>query len=63
MDIIGWGGKNGSLLCVYAALLAAFEVYDACADPLFLALAGLAFAVKVPDWFGEGFEDVGPFGG
>lgn len=39
-------------LCVDAAVLAALEVYDACADEFFLAFAGFAFAVKVPDWFG-----------
>lgn len=45
--------------CVDAAVRAALEVDDAGADVLFLACAGLAFAVEVPDWLREGPEDVG----
>jgi hypothetical protein len=51
------------LLCVDTGVLAAFEVYHAGADILFLSLACLALAVKVPDWFGEGLQDVWAFYG
>lgn len=64
---VGEAGERADVVgvpfCVNAALVAAFEVDDACADIFVFALAGLAFAIEVPDWFGEGFEDVGAFGG
>lgn len=40
-------------------VVAAFEVDYAGADIFLLALAGFALAVEVPDWFGEGLEDIG----
>jgi hypothetical protein len=53
----------GVPLCVDAAVVAALEVDDAGADVLFFALGGFSLAVEVPDWLGEGLEDVWPFRG
>lgn len=50
-------------LCVDAAVGSTLEVDHAGADVFFLACAGLAFAVEVPDGLGEGLEDVGAFAG
>jgi hypothetical protein len=63
---VGESGERADVVgvpfCVDAALIATFEVDDACADVFVLALAGFTFAVEVPDWFGEGFENVGALG-
>lgn len=62
---VGEAGQRADVVgvpfCVDAVLVA-LEVDDACADVLFLPGGGLAFAVEVPDWFGEGFQDLGSFG-
>jgi hypothetical protein len=42
------------LLGVYTAVLAALEVHDAGSDELFIAFAGLALSVEIPNWLGEG---------
>lgn len=64
---IGEAGERADIVgvpfCVNASVLASLEVDDACADIFFLAFARFALAVEVPDWFGEGFEDVGAFDG
>ena len=49
-----------ALLGVDAAVGAGLEVEDAGADVGVLAGTDFAFAVEIPDGFGEGFEDVGP---
>lgn len=58
------GGRwCGALLCVDTGVLAALEVDHAGADVLILSFACLTLAVEVPDWFGEGLEDVWAFCG
>ena len=47
------------LLGVDTAINAGLEVEDAGADVGVLAGADFAFAVEIPDWLGEGFENVG----
>jgi hypothetical protein len=46
---------------VHAWICAGFEVEDGRLDVGFLAGGFFAFAVKVPDWFGEGLRYVGTF--
>lgn len=52
-DVVGVPFGVDAGLAIVAGL--AFEVDHAGADVLVLALGGLAFAVEVPDWLGEGF--------
>ncbi len=55
------GRGGGGLLGVDSAVGSGFEEEDAGADVGVLAAACLAFAVKVPDRFREGFNDVWVF--
>lgn len=51
-----------TVLAVYASIGSGLEVEDAGSDVGILAFADFAFAVEVPDWFGQELEDVGSFG-
>ena len=52
-------GQVGSLLGVDARVVAAFEIHDAGTDVFVFSLTGFAFTVKVPNWLGEGLENIG----
>lgn len=55
--------ERKGILSIHAPFFATLQVHNTRTDVLILFLAHLALSVEVPDWLGQGLEDVGALRG